>query len=160
MILQIVGFKNSGKTTLMAHAVSFLKEKGYTVVTIKHHGHQGEDITLQNDSVDHMKHFNAGADQSIVQGATYQQTVTRCYKQNLTDIINESVTIDCNIILVEGFKNEHFDKIVVYKDDKELEKLSKLTHVRFKVNLNEPNAYKHFETALLELINIEGLKDQ
>ena len=27
MILQIVGFKNSGKTTLMAHAVSFLKEK-------------------------------------------------------------------------------------------------------------------------------------
>ena len=40
------------------------------------------------------------------------------------------------------------------------EKLSKLTHVRFKVNLNEPNAYKHFETALLELINIEGLKDK
>lgn len=99
----------------MAHAVSFLKEKGYTVVTIKHHGHQGEDITLQNDSVDHMKHFNAGADQSIVQGATYQQTVTRCYKQNLTDIINESVTIDCNIILVEGFKMNISTKLLYTK---------------------------------------------
>ena len=64
----------------------------------------GNDITLQNDDVDHMKHFNAGADQSIVQGETFQQTVTRISKQNLTDIIKESVTIDCNIILVEGLK--------------------------------------------------------
>ena len=45
MIIQIVGYKNSGKTTLMAHAVSFLKEKGFTVATIKHHGHLGNDIT-------------------------------------------------------------------------------------------------------------------
>ena len=51
-----------------------------------------------------MKHFNAGADQSIVQGEHYQQTVTRAYKQNLTQMIDQSVTIDCNIILVEGLK--------------------------------------------------------
>ncbi|MEJ7514668.1 molybdopterin-guanine dinucleotide biosynthesis protein MobB, partial [Staphylococcus lugdunensis] len=31
MIIQIVGYKNSGKTTLMTHAVSFIKEKGFTV---------------------------------------------------------------------------------------------------------------------------------
>lgn len=42
MILQIVGMKNSGKTTLMNHAISFLKERGYSVATIKHHGHIGE----------------------------------------------------------------------------------------------------------------------
>ena len=33
-----------------------------------------------------MKHFNAGADQSIVQGEHYQQTVTRAYKQNLSRV--------------------------------------------------------------------------
>lgn len=158
MIIQIVGYKNSGKTTLMAHAVSFLKEKGYTVATIKHHGHVGDDITLQNDEVDHMKHFNAGADQSIVQGETFQQTVTRRSNQNLTDIIEESVTINCNIILVEGFKKAPFKKIIVYKDDSDLEMLSKLTNVCFTVNLNESNAYEKLEIALLELIKIEGLK--
>ena len=47
MILQIVGFKNSGKTTLMQHTIQFLKSYGYTIATIKHHGHIGEDITLQ-----------------------------------------------------------------------------------------------------------------
>ena len=77
MILQIVGMKNSGKTTLMNHAISFLKERGYSVVTIKHHGHIGEEIELQSSDVDHMKHFAAGADQSIVQGHHLQQTVTR-----------------------------------------------------------------------------------
>ena len=60
MILQIVGYKKSGKTTLMRHIVSFLKSHGYTVATIKHHGHGKEDIQLQDSDVDHMKHFEAG----------------------------------------------------------------------------------------------------
>ncbi|RZH79872.1 molybdopterin-guanine dinucleotide biosynthesis protein B, partial [Staphylococcus aureus] len=30
MILQIVGYKKSGKTTLMSHIVSFLESHGYT----------------------------------------------------------------------------------------------------------------------------------
>lgn len=60
MILQIVGYKKSGKTTLMRHIVSFLKSYGYTVATIKHHGHGKEDIQLQDSDVDHMKHFEAG----------------------------------------------------------------------------------------------------
>ena len=64
MILQIVGYKKSGKTTLMRHIVSFLKSHGYTVATIKHHGHGKKDIQLQDSDVDHMKHFEAGADQS------------------------------------------------------------------------------------------------
>ncbi len=88
----------------MRHIVSFLKTHGYTVATIKHHGHAKEDIQLQDSDVDHMKHFEAGADQSIVQGFQYQQTVTRVDNQNLTQIIEKSVTIDTNIVLVEGFK--------------------------------------------------------
>ena len=59
----------------MNHAISFLKERGYSV-TIKHHGHIGEEIELQSSDVDHMKHFAAGADQSV-QGHHLQQTVTR-----------------------------------------------------------------------------------
>lgn len=123
MILQIVGYKKSGKTTLMRHIVSFLKSHGYTVATIKHHGHGKEDVQLQDSDVDHMKHFEAGADQSIVQGFQYQQTVTRVDNQNLTQIIEKSVTIDTNIVLVEGFKNADFEKVVVYRNEEELQVL-------------------------------------
>ncbi|MFS4465862.1 molybdopterin-guanine dinucleotide biosynthesis protein B [Staphylococcus haemolyticus] len=152
MILQIVGFKNSGKTTLMQHTIQFLKSYGYTIATIKHHGHIGEDITLQEDHVDHMKHFNSGADQSIVQGEHYQQTVTRAYKQNLTQMIDQSVTIDCNIILVEGFKDEHFDKVVVYQTTEELERLKQLTGVKYCYDVHDNHALSHYDNWLLQWI--------
>lgn len=137
MILQIVGMKNSGKTTLMNHAISFLKERGYSVATIKHHGHIGEEIELQSSDVDHMKHFAAGADQSIVQGHHLQQTVTRNKKQSLREIIENSVTIDCSIILVEGFKEENYDKIIVYKNNDELRTLQRLSHVIGKIETKD-----------------------
>ncbi|MGA4514735.1 molybdopterin-guanine dinucleotide biosynthesis adapter protein [Staphylococcus caledonicus] len=152
MILQIVGFKNSGKTTLMEHTVQFLKSKGFTVATIKHHGHDGQDIELQDNDVDHMKHFQAGADQSIVQGNSLQQTVTRTHKQNLTQIIDESVTITCNIILIEGFKNEDFDKVVVYRTQEELKQLKQLSHVRFCYHFQEENALANYEKWLTDWI--------
>lgn len=157
MIIQIVGYKNSGKTTLMTHAVSFLKEKGFTVATIKHHGHLGNDITLQNDDVDHMKHFNAGADQSIVQGKSYQQSVTRKENQSLEEIISESVTIDCDVILVEGFKSARFDKVVVYQDEKERQSLSHLTNVKYYVNLAETDALTLYNQWLFHYFKIEGM---
>lgn len=87
MILQIIGYKNAGKTTLMSHAVSFLKSQGYKVATIKHHGHYDEDIQLQHTDVDHMKHFEAGADQSIVHGLEFQQTVTRVENKILLKLL-------------------------------------------------------------------------
>ena len=152
MILQIVGYKKSGKTTLMRHIVSFLKSHGYTVATIKHHGHGKEDIQLQDSDVDHMKHFEAGADQSIVQGFQYQQTVTRVDNQNLTQIIEKSVTIDTNIVLVEGFKNADFEKVVVYRNEEELQVLQQLSNVCYSINVREHEDFTAFEQWLLNKI--------
>ncbi|SUL69839.1 Molybdopterin-guanine dinucleotide biosynthesis protein B [Staphylococcus aureus] len=154
MILQIVGYKKSGKTTLMRHIVSFLKSHGYTVATIKHHGHGKEDIQLQDSDVDHMKHFEAGADQSIVQGFQYQQTVTRVDNQNLTQIIEKSVTIDTNIVLVEGFKNADFEKVVVYRNEEELQVLQQLTNVCYSINVREHEDFTAFEQWLLNKLKM------
>lgn len=40
-ILQIVGYQNSGKTTLMEKLIQALTYEGMKVATIKHHGHGG-----------------------------------------------------------------------------------------------------------------------
>ena len=45
-----------------------------------------------------MKHFEAGAHQSIVQGFAYQQTVTRRNQPSLEQLIKESVTISYDVI--------------------------------------------------------------
>ena len=156
MILQVVGYKNSGKTTLMQHIVRQAKSLGLAVATVKHHGHQKEDIALQDDDVDHMKHFNAGADQSIVQGNDYQQTVTRSTKQNLSEIIDQSVTIDCQLILVEGFKQAMYPKIIVAREATEMEELSQLTEVKYQLNWDTDPELQHFDQWLLK--ELEGLK--
>lgn len=152
MILQIIGYKNVGKTTLMTHAISFLKEQNFKVASIKHHGHQGEDIQLQHQPVDHMKHFQSGADQSIVQGHDYRQTVTRTTEQSLSNIIKESVTIDCDVVLVEGFKHENYDKIIVYDNEKQLHELNHLNNICYRIKLNEPNAYQKFDEWLINKV--------
>jgi molybdopterin-guanine dinucleotide biosynthesis protein B len=40
-ILQVVGYQNSGKTTLITKLIKMLKEMSYRVGTLKHHGHDG-----------------------------------------------------------------------------------------------------------------------
>lgn len=156
MILQIVGYKDVGKTTLIEHTIRFLKKMNLTIATIKNHGHGGE-ITLQADNVDHMRHFSAGADQSIVQGEKYRQTVTNVAKQNLTELIHESVTIDCDIILVEGFKEAPFDKVIVYNRQEDYLKLTGLSHVRYHIDLTSDNAYEQYEEWLLSFLQAKGL---
>lgn len=160
MILQIIGYKNSGKTTLMTHAVKFLKLQGFCVATIKHHGQHDlnlSDIELQTDTVDHMKHFNAGADQSIVQGHHLQQTVTRIEKQRLDEIIDKSVTIDSDIILVEGFKEANYDKVLIYRDNADYQQLNKLSNIQYDINIEQPLALQKFEQWLLSFVNEKGM---
>ncbi|MEJ7541329.1 molybdopterin-guanine dinucleotide biosynthesis protein B [Staphylococcus intermedius] len=133
MILQVVGFKDVGKTTLMQKIVTHFKVLGYPVVTIKHHGHMGEDITLPAQHLDHMRHFNAGADQSIVQGHQYIESIQRFDEMPLRTLIDECVTIEKSIILVEGYKYEHYDKVIVYRNEIEYEQLQQLSNVKFAV---------------------------
>ncbi|QLK86638.1 molybdopterin-guanine dinucleotide biosynthesis protein B [Staphylococcus sp. 17KM0847] len=134
MILQIVGFKNSGKTTLMAYAVHKLKTLGYPVVTIKHHGHADEEITLPVDTVDHMRHFKAGADQSIVQGHDYIEMIQRNNQTSLETLIESCVTMDNSIILVEGYKQAQYHKVIVYSTEDEKLKLQQLENVQYQIN--------------------------
>ena len=57
--LQVVGFKNSGKTTLIARWIRLLKNKGLTVAVLKHHGHGGQPA-MPNPSTDTMQFFDSG----------------------------------------------------------------------------------------------------
>ncbi|MBI5974630.1 molybdopterin-guanine dinucleotide biosynthesis protein B [Staphylococcus canis] len=137
MILQIVGFKNSGKTTMMTYAVRFFKSLGYQVTTIKHHGHMGEEIELPRATLDHMKHFNAGADQSIVQGHAYMELVKRDNESTLETLIQDYGTIENNIILIEGYKQAQYDKVILYRNPNEYEQLKQLQNIVFEIDVSQ-----------------------
>lgn len=66
-ILQIVGYQNSGKTTLMEQLIKQATMEGLRVGTIKHHGHGG--VPTIETSKDSSRHEQAGAVVTAVEGA-------------------------------------------------------------------------------------------
>lgn len=114
-IMQIVGYKNSGKTTLINELIQICNAHQLEVTTIKHHGHGEEDISLNHKEVDSRSFINSGASESIVLGHQLIERVTKQQK-SLTQIIEEDLSIKPDVILVEGFKQEQYPKVLLKKN--------------------------------------------
>lgn len=112
-ILQIVGYQNSGKTTLMEQLIRRATTEGLRVGTIKHHGHGG--VPMIEASKDSSRHELAGASVTAVEG---EGTLRMSIQQNswqLSEILALYASLPMDIILVEGYKNEHYPKVVLVR---------------------------------------------
>lgn len=127
-IIQIVGYKNTGKTTLSETLISYIKNEGKDVGTIKHHGHGGEpDMDPRTDS---SRHLRAGSMITTVKGEKETHITLRekdaLSIHKLLDVYNQ---LSVDFILIEGYKNLHFPKILLIKTVDELFLLEKLTNI-------------------------------
>ncbi len=134
-ILQIVGFKNSGKTTLIENWLDVLQEEGLGVSVIKHHGHAGP-IELPSSETDSMKYFNKGASSSVVVGDGMVQFHNR-RELDLNQLIELSMIANPDVILVEGFKREPLPKVVLIRTEEDWKILSSLQNIVLVVCLYE-----------------------
>lgn len=126
-ILQIVGYQNSGKTALTAHLTRCATNAGLQIATIKHHGHGGKPAVIDNK--DSTLHEQAGAAISAVEGAgTLRLSITQNHWQ-LEDILTLYRQFAMDIILVEGYKSAHYNKVVLVRQPSDLALLHELTHI-------------------------------
>jgi molybdopterin-guanine dinucleotide biosynthesis protein B len=112
-ILQIVGYKNSGKTTLLCALVRKFRSEGVTVAAIKHDAH---DFALDRPGTDTRKMAEAGAD--FVAITSPRRTAwTSSRPASLDELIGLAAHAD--LVLVEGFKDAPHPKLVLLrgKDD-------------------------------------------
>lgn len=122
-VFQIVGYKNSGKTTLICELLPLLGQRGFRVGTIKHDAHS---FTMDTPGTDTWKHREAGADMVAI---TSQES-TAVFEQRhtpLNQLINRMRVMD--IVLVEGFKDEGYPKIVLLRGEEDEELLDRLDGV-------------------------------
>lgn len=123
IVVQIVGYKNRGKTTLIARLISTLKEQGYRVGTIKHGPH---DFDMDHPGTDTWHHREAGAD--IVSITSDKQTaILEQQSTTINELVDKMTHLD--YVLVEGFKSESFPKIVIIKEASDKYLLEELDHV-------------------------------
>ncbi|MGA9174342.1 MAG: molybdopterin-guanine dinucleotide biosynthesis protein B [Thermoactinomyces sp.] len=122
-ILQVVGFKNSGKTTFCCRLIKEWTKRGLRVGAIKHDGH---DFTFDQTGTDSWKLGQAGADPVSVTSAS-QTASFSCRPSTLADLISTMDEVD--LILVEGFKHEHHPKVVLIKTKEEWQQLRELDQI-------------------------------
>lgn len=110
-VISVVGYSNSGKTTMLLKIISELKSRGYRVATVKHH-HGDFDIDIPGK--DTWRHREAGADTVVlaspVKVAVIEQTLAEL---SLDEIIGKISDVD--IIITEGYKKGNKPKIEVFR---------------------------------------------
>jgi len=109
-IISVVGYKKTGKTTLVEQLVSALKKYG-SVGTIKHlHEH-----TINVPDTDTWKHTKAGAD--VVVGITPHELVKFTQNNDLSHGLDELANAGMDFAVVEGFKDSKLPKIALGEVD-------------------------------------------
>ncbi|MBO9129180.1 molybdopterin-guanine dinucleotide biosynthesis protein B [Bacillus sp. 165] len=126
-ILQIVGYQNSGKTTLAEKVIRSLTTEGCKVGSIKHHGHGGEPEKVQQK--DSSRHKNAGAIASAVEGGGTLHLHATNNKWKLDDIISLYTLLDLDIVIIEGYKAAQYPKVVLLKSEKDFRLLESSNHI-------------------------------
>ncbi len=127
IIYQIVGYQNSGKTTIILKLIEILKNEGIKSATIKHHGHGGRpDILSQKDSA---KHINAGAVASLVEGEGRLCLQADETAFTLEDQIRFVDFFRPDIILIEGHKMKSYPKLLILRDENDLSLISDVCNI-------------------------------
>jgi molybdopterin-guanine dinucleotide biosynthesis adapter protein len=128
----VVGFKNSGKTTLVARLVEAFKREGLRVGTCKHDG--AHDFEIDRPGTDSWQHRAAGADVTLVASRThaalqqfYEGAAEPPLERWLEELSDPRLGLD--LIVVEGWKNSSLPKIVLLRDLADAKNVEHLSNV-------------------------------
>lgn len=115
----VIGFSaysGTGKTTLLTQLIPLLKQRGLRLAIIKHAHH---DFDVDYPEKDSYKLRHAGAKQMLISSAKRFALMTELgddHKElSLSDLLDQIDHDQTDLILVEGFKREAFQKIELHR---------------------------------------------
>ncbi|HZG17624.1 MAG TPA: molybdopterin-guanine dinucleotide biosynthesis protein B [Candidatus Bathyarchaeia archaeon] len=124
-VIQFVGYSNSGKTTMLASVIPLLRANGLRIGVIKHDGH---DFEMDHEGKDTWKYREAGADIVAIQSAAKTAWIEQ-QSIPLDKLVKRMEEAGAQLVMVEGFKREHFPKLVFLRRPEDQELLGQVTDV-------------------------------
>ncbi len=108
----VIGWKNSGKTSLMERLVAEITGRGFSVSTVKHVHHS---VDLDHPGKDTFRHRQAGAREVVLASADRFALMVehRGPEPELTTVLARLAPVD--LVLVEGYKRDAHPKIEVWR---------------------------------------------
>lgn len=110
-VLSVVGYSNSGKTTLVEKLIRELKKRGYRVAVIKHHH---GDFEVDRPGKDTWRHAEAGADVVVLAAPRKIAVIEKLAAERRLDEIMARIE-NVDLIITEGYKKENKPKIEVFR---------------------------------------------
>ena len=152
-IIGVVGWKDSGKTTLIEKLIKEFNQRQRTVSTIKHSHHN---FSVDRQGTDSFRHFNAGAKETILASDTkwvkFSKQVSEC-EATLNYLIKQIVPVD--IVIVEGFKTSGHKKVEVVNSLRNTSPPSITEESHLKVILKKMKTFKTFERKKLFIQSLD-----
>jgi molybdopterin-guanine dinucleotide biosynthesis adapter protein len=127
IILQVIGYKKSGKTTLVCELIQRFSSLGLRVGSIKHDAHE---FVIDHEGTDSSRHQQAGAVVSAITSPS-QTAMMSSMGTSLDRLIQQldEMGNSLDLIIVEGFKTESYPKIVLLRSDEDLPLLNQVTEI-------------------------------
>jgi molybdopterin-guanine dinucleotide biosynthesis adapter protein len=127
IVLQVVGYQNSGKTIVITKLLEQLSKRGVKTGVLKHHGHN-EKPALNDSGKDTESHRNAGAFITGISSSAGSVLSTE-HELSLEKGIELYKILGIECILIEGYKMIQYPRVVLCRDknDKKLIENSKDT---------------------------------
>ncbi|GKV56060.1 hypothetical protein NCCP2222_20070 [Sporosarcina sp. NCCP-2222] len=119
--LHVVGYKNSGKTTLLSRWVRLLKERGFTVAVLKHHGHGGKPV-MSEEGTDTGTFLANGADATLVAGGGSVQFIWN-EEPDFRQLKTFVSLGQPDVLLIEGYKGEQGEKVLLLRNEEDWDSL-------------------------------------
>lgn len=108
----VIGWKNSGKTSLMERLVAEITGRGFSVSTVKHVHHA---VDLDQPGKDSFRHRAAGAREVVLASADRFALMVehRGPEPDLPAVLARLAPVD--LVLVEGYKRDAHPKVEVWR---------------------------------------------
>lgn len=112
-VISVVGWSNTGKTTLICKLIPQLKKRGYKTATVKHHR---ESFDMDRPGKDTWLHRQAGAVVSAISSPQRFAYVRELEEElSLEEIVKDIQGVD--LIITEGYKFGDRPKLEVFRKE-------------------------------------------
>ncbi|WP_432459352.1 MULTISPECIES: molybdopterin-guanine dinucleotide biosynthesis protein B [unclassified Agarivorans] len=112
-VLGLAGYSGSGKTSLLCQLLPLLKQRDLRVSVIKHSHHE---ILLDKPGKDSHRLFNSGANEVILACPQQRYHFSQQHQsEQLEQQLQWVQWQQCDLVLVEGYRESNIDKIEVHR---------------------------------------------
>ena len=114
-VLGFAAYSGTGKTTLLTRLIPLLSSRGINIAVVKHAHHEFDTDQPGKDSYELRK---AGATQMLVASSRRSALIVERKQESeprLVEVLPQLDTSELDLVLVEGFKAETFNKIELHR---------------------------------------------